>query len=327
MFLSSVFHVVLAMGVAYASPVATEPAAPLITPAPLIPRSLGSYFIGYAMFDNGAISTYTCNSNTFTISSNGYAGCAFYASDIVTKCYYNSMISAGGAYPCANYCVTSLVFASVGDVSPASLIGCAAVPAGLKILHVSKEDLPTGSASSAFVSPVTAFVTVTPTQTSTSVPTSSVSSATSSSATPSNTNLPTLPKKNNAPVIGGAVAGSLIFLGLIGAGAFFFLSKRRAVAPSTPYQGPDQAVAMSPAPAPPQAPYSPPPAYGQPFSAPIPGAGDGKQAHVAEYRVAEMTHHEVHGQSAPLSVAPMPVYNQNLPGVVDSNANRRSELA
>lgn len=126
------------------------------------------------------------------------------------------------------------------------------------------------------------------------------------------------PRKNKAPIIGGAVAGSLVFLGLIGAGAFFFLRKRRATASGAPYRGPDQAVAMSPTPALPQAPYSPPPSYGPNSAAPVFGSAEGKQAHVAEYRVPEM-----HGQSAPLAVAPMPVYNQNSPGVVNSNTDWR----
>ncbi|KAF2464399.1 uncharacterized protein BDR25DRAFT_319265 [Lindgomyces ingoldianus] len=291
MFPSSFFPVVLALGAAYASPVTTVPSAPLITPAPLIPRSLGSFFVGYAMFDDGS--------------------------------------TPGGARTCNDYCVTNLIFASASDRSPAWMVGCATQSYGLKLLHVSKEDLPTGGAS---------LNSLTPTQASTSMPRSPVSSAFLSFTTAASTTAPSLatlshtsspdpPKKNNAPVIGGAVAGSLILLGLIGAGAFFFFSNRRVTAPNTPYQGPDQAVAMPPAPAPPQATFSPPPAYGQPLSAPIPGYGDGKRDHVAEYRVPEMTHHEVHGQSTPLSAAPMPVYNQSLLGAVDPNTNRRSELS
>ncbi|KAF1996136.1 hypothetical protein P154DRAFT_580229 [Amniculicola lignicola CBS 123094] len=130
---------------------------------------------------------------------------------------------------------------------------------------------------------------------------------------------------SKAPIIGGAVAGSLIFLGLIGAGAFFFFTKRRANAPNAPYHAPDQAIAMSNAP-----PSSPPPPFHDQtknYTAGIPVGTDGKQAQVAEYQVPGMTYSELDGQSAPAAAAPMHAYGQSSPGAVDPNMNRRSELA
>lgn len=99
----------------------------------------------------------------------------------------------------------------------------------------------------------------------------------------SNVIIASKPSKNNGALIGGAVAGSLVFLGLVIAGVFFFLSRRRptqgfsdqpaaqnppfmgkeqpASPPTSPYVGVDQSQAVSPAPfSPPPVSFSPPPA-------------------------------------------------------------------
>ncbi|KAF2463039.1 uncharacterized protein BDR25DRAFT_320339 [Lindgomyces ingoldianus] len=68
--------------------------------------------------------------------------------------------------------------------------------------------------------------------------------ATFSSSAVSSSAAPPKPKPSSAPIIGGAVTGALVFLGLIGAGAFFFFTKRRSAAANPLDQGLDQGVGI-----------------------------------------------------------------------------------
>ncbi|KAF2472305.1 uncharacterized protein BDR25DRAFT_313454 [Lindgomyces ingoldianus] len=301
---------------AYASPGTTTPPASLITPAPVLHGRFARDFVGYVLFLDGDTSVRTCNTGYTYTYTNGYAGCVRSLGDLGTECDGSTVIfTYGHTSECSYACVTDFYLYSLNDREPAWGIHCATRTTGWKVLHMSSEDLPSGKIT--ITQPIKPS---TPPDAKTIERTVTVHNFTAASAPNSGSPSPTKPsqvQKNNGALIGGAVAGSLVFIGLIIASIIFFLSRRRQkqgrseefVAHGTRFMGMDRSVPNSPAP------FSPPPEYTQEKS-PSTTVSIARKPVQQPGNVVRNEVHEAYGE---------PVYANELPAHC-VQPQRRSEL-
>ncbi|KAF2678833.1 hypothetical protein K458DRAFT_490928 [Lentithecium fluviatile CBS 122367] len=335
---------VLFVALARASPAGTIPPASMITPAPALHKRFASDFVGYVLFDDGDTSILECKAGYTYTYTDGYADCVDSPGNLGTYCagdtiYYTA---SGSSDVCATTCVTDLIYYSFDDSSPAWKVGCA-TRTGYKVLHMSSADIEAALALGTTTVDTPTETTVRPTTKDVSTTTVTPTSSSSTTGSPSPPTGTSEPKKNNGALIGGAVAGSLVFLGLVIAGAFFFLAKRRKTQhPSnqasnqsvqggqSPLMAQDQSVAMSPSPmspgpfspqpySPQPGSFSPPPAYAQEKGPAVAVAPVERKPVQYEYRAPEVGEgiHEAYGNpvNPPVNSVPAPAaYANELPG-------------
>ncbi|RDL37747.1 uncharacterized protein BP5553_05180 [Venustampulla echinocandica] len=268
----------------------TVPPEALVTPGPKLYNraslSLGDpRFLGWQV-DGGTVYQRTCASGyTYSVSSPYFACCNTAATtcSFVNNCNgFYTAVYASSSLSCSDYCITGRIFASVSDESPLTYLGCGSsnywavqskdssgimdwTPGAPSVVTQTLVKT-TQAAKSTSTTPES-----TPTSTSTSTPGASPATTGPSSQTTT----PVLPEpaksSNNGAIIGGAVGGCAVAIGLIVLGVLLFLRRRKnnAQPPPPPAMGSPMAQQPYPAQFPPgdmrpnsyMPPNSPPPPW------------------------------------------------------------------